>query len=246
MAIKTAKQAGDVTTHGVTLAPYQASFVTTWEPYAKDAATSLGIPWEFVLAQWAMESGYATQTNMGQNNVGNVGNLGGGKWQNYATPTDFVSAYVASMKSDFPYFSSSTQFQNPTLAQVFGGKNSYDPGNSTYNVNVEGAYATIAKVAGLTETQILSAAAKNGNIAGSGSTKTGIIQQIFGTGPTSTGNPIAISGEPFLQALANAANGTSSSGLIATLEEVVFLEALGLALFGAGLLGLVVKVRKQV
>lgn len=100
-----------------------------------------------------METGYGAQPNMGQNNPGNVGNLGHGHWQNYQSPAQFVSAYVASMKADFPYFAHPVS-GTPTVADVFGGHQRYAPGTSSYNTNVSGGFAVVAKVFGMSQKEV--------------------------------------------------------------------------------------------
>lgn len=112
------------------------SFIAKWSAAANQAGQQLGIPPAYILGQWGMETGWGTQPNMGQNNPGNVGNLGG-SWQNYGSQQAFVNEYVASVKSDFPYFQHPVSSGVPTVAQVFGGHQSYDPSNPNYNVNVQ-------------------------------------------------------------------------------------------------------------
>lgn len=156
-----------------TTAQVQA-FVAQWQGAANTASQQLDIPASYILAQWGMESAYGTeQVGGGQNNPGNVGNLGGGNFVNYASQSDFVNAYVKSMMADFPYFKN--PIPNPTIANIFGGKQSYDPSNGNYNVNVTGAYNVLKSEAG-------SAIGALGSGAGSASTSTSSAS--ISTGPS--------------------------------------------------------------
>lgn len=226
----------------------QQAFISKWEPYAQAAGQQLGIPWQYVLAQWIIETNWGQQSNMGTNNPGNVGNLGGGHWQNYATPADFVGAYVASMRQDFPFFSLVHKPANPTIAQIFNGYQRYDPGTTQYGTHLTGAYATVADLSAVSAANITHAT--SGHIYGQGQDRTPtttllhtIQQRLFGVQNPNTSNqpynPVSIPTNPFLQALANAALDHGSGGVIAQLTDTFFLLALALALFGAGLFGLV-------
>ena len=135
----------------------QASFVRQWTGPAQNAAKQLGIPYQWVLAQWAMETGYGTQPNMGRNNPGNVGNLGSGGWQGYASAGSFVQAYVAAIRSDFRHQINAIQVsrvsvsgrggQPPiTLQQFFNGPQSYDPSTTTYGNRVASVLPTIERI----------------------------------------------------------------------------------------------------
>ena len=134
----------------------QVAFIKFWEPYAKQASSNIGIPYQWILAQWGMETGYGTQPNMGHNNPGNVGNLGNG-WQNYKTPQDFVSAYSTAMLNDFPNLNSNhllfartgqTQVAGSTPQQVLNGKNSYAPSITNYGSRVAAQLPTVCAVLG--------------------------------------------------------------------------------------------------
>ena len=76
---------------GLTGFSSQASFIHFWKKYAQQASGKLGIPYQWILAQWAMETAYGSQPNMGKFNPGNVGNLNG-SWQNYSSPSYTVRA----------------------------------------------------------------------------------------------------------------------------------------------------------
>jgi len=134
------------------------AFLHYWEPYAKQAAGKLGIPYTWILAQWAMETDFGAQPNMGINNPGNVGNLGNG-WQNYTSPTNFVKAYVAAMQADFPKLQQ-IQYQaqlppsrwrpiiypqNDTPQDILNGPNRYDPSVTDYGKLVANFLPTVDK-----------------------------------------------------------------------------------------------------
>ena len=125
----------------------QVAFVKSWTGAAQNAGKQLGIPWQWVLAQWAMETGYGTQPTMGPNNPGNVGNLGNGRWQAYASKKAFTSAYVSAMRSDFAHQINAIQVERVSVAgrggpppvtpqQFFNGPQTYDPSTTTYGNNV--------------------------------------------------------------------------------------------------------------
>jgi hypothetical protein len=125
----------------------QVAFVRTWTGAAQRASQQLGIPYQWVLAQWAMETDYGTQPTMGANNPGNVGNLGHGRWQAYPSQAAFVRAYVASMRTDFAHQINAIQVERVsvagrggpppvTLQQFFNGPQTYDPSTTTYGNNV--------------------------------------------------------------------------------------------------------------
>ena len=137
----------------------QASFINFWKKYAKQASGKLGIPYQWILAQWAMETAYGSQPNMGKFNPGNVGNLNG-SWQNYSSPSAFVSAYVSAMKNDFPKLANGGLAAIPpferghlgvstailTPQDVLNGPNKYDPNNTTYGQNVANALPTVDQI----------------------------------------------------------------------------------------------------
>ncbi len=115
-------------------------FIDLYAPYARQAGQALHIPPIYVLAQWAMESDFGLKPN-GTFNVAGLG--GAGHPMGFQSPSAFVAAYVASMKADFPYFAHPVTSGTPTLAEVFGGSQRYNPGNTTYNQNVANALSTL-------------------------------------------------------------------------------------------------------
>ena len=137
----------------------QAAFVHSWTAAAQNAGKQLGIPWQWVLSQWAMETAYGTQPTMGANNPGNVGNLGHGRWQSYSSQSSFVKAYVSAMRSDFAHQINSIQVQRVsvagrggppevTLSEFFNGPQKYDPSTTTYGNNVANFLPTIESLTG--------------------------------------------------------------------------------------------------
>lgn len=128
----------------------RAVFERQWAKSARTAGKMLGIPWQYVLGQWGMETAWGKEPPyiMGKNNPGNVGNLGG-HFVNYPSQQAFVKSYVASMKNDFPYFRHPLKHGTPTIGQVFNGPQKYDPGTTTYGVNVAGGVTALGNTSGL-------------------------------------------------------------------------------------------------
>lgn len=153
------------------------AFAAQWGNAAQQASQQLGIPAIDILGQWGMESNYGTEMS-GANNPGNVGNLGGGHFVDYPSQSSFVSAYVAATKNDFPYFQH--PFKGATIANIFGGVQRYNPGNNSYNVNVQNGVNGLLGAGG-PDVQKLVAAAKSG-----GNPITDVISQI-GAGVTAEG-----------------------------------------------------------
>lgn len=128
-----------------TKAARAVSFANKYGAAAKQAAASLHVPAAWVLAQWGEETNFGAQPNMGANNPGNI--MSGSTPANFATSTDFVQSYVASVKNDFGYFSGvHTGATSP--AQVFGTNQDYAylPNgqlDTQYGTKVQGAYDTL-------------------------------------------------------------------------------------------------------
>lgn len=70
-------------------------------PFAKEAAAALGIPWEWVAAHWAHETGYVVNQN---NNLAGIYSYPGSPYglpgKGYASLSDFAGDYVQVMKQD--------------------------------------------------------------------------------------------------------------------------------------------------
>lgn len=138
----------------------QLAFINTWKSSAQSAASQLGIPWQWVMAQWAMESGWGTQPGMGANNPGNVGRTNGG-WTNYGSQKSFVSAYVSAMRTDFAHQINAIQVSRVsvsgrggppevTLSDFFNGPQSYDHSTTTYGNLVGSVLPTVESLTGTT------------------------------------------------------------------------------------------------
>lgn len=130
------------------------AFAAEWGNAAQQASQQLGIPAIDILGQWGMESNYGTEMS-GANNPGNVGNLGGGHFVDYPSQSSFVSAYVAATKNDFPYFQH--PFKGATIANIFGGVQRYNPGNNSYNVNVQNGVNGLLGAGGPTVSKLVAA-----------------------------------------------------------------------------------------
>ncbi|RWZ84883.1 MAG: hypothetical protein EO766_16995 [Hydrotalea sp. AMD] len=75
----------------------QAAFIQTYGPYAQYAGSQLGVSPDYVLGQWALETGYGTHF-AGQNNLGNIqGNAN--QPYSYSSVQAGVDAYVNTLKN---------------------------------------------------------------------------------------------------------------------------------------------------
>lgn len=90
-----------------------STFIHMWKPSAQQASQALGIPWQWILAQWGMETAWGTQHPVvGVNNPGNLKKLpgqSGNVFANFKNAEQFVQEYIRTMKSTFP----SLSLQNP-------------------------------------------------------------------------------------------------------------------------------------
>lgn len=125
-----------------------AAYVAEWEPAARQAAGELGIPWQWVLAQWGVEYGFANGPQQGENNPADLRALPGqsasaGGWANFSSVSEFVDEYVRTVRNDFPWFQAPTV--NPTPADVFGSQADYTTSQSaaSYTQAVLNAIATL-------------------------------------------------------------------------------------------------------
>ena len=129
-----------------------ATFAKEWGPSANTASKQLGIPANWIIAQWGYETGWGTGDPVSSNN--NPGNLGGAMHlMSFSTKPAFVTAYVSAMKNDFPFFNS-IAYRGidakgvPSIGSVYGGNQTYDPGNTTYANKVAQALQTLNTVTG--------------------------------------------------------------------------------------------------
>ncbi len=75
----------------------QKNFVAKYSSYAQKASATLGIPQQYILAQWALETGYGTKF-AGKYNLGNVqGN--NPKPYDYTSYEQGVGAYVSTLQN---------------------------------------------------------------------------------------------------------------------------------------------------
>ena len=150
--------------------PQIGQFVATYQDAARSAASQLGLPWQWVLAQWGMESGWnpAIPSNPGfiTNPQGASGvqqvqtSQGPRAFPVYPDLATFVQQYVSAFKADFPGYRSAQALVNAqasglgggplanfttqfSVASVFGGAQNYDPGNAGYASSVQGALSTL-------------------------------------------------------------------------------------------------------
>lgn len=118
------------------------AFVAAWKPAAQDAAAQLGLPWEWVLAQWGLESGYGQSTgtpaasNLAAGNPADL-KTSSGSWASFSSPAAFVAAYVAAMRADYGSGWSGLAGA-PGAAAVFGAPQ--QPGRSYYGAQSGQSY----------------------------------------------------------------------------------------------------------
>ena len=225
-----------------------AQFVATWTPAAQDAGAQLGIPWQWVLAQWGLESGYGQSTgtpaaaNLAAGNPADL-KTSGGTWASFSSPASFVSAYVAAMRSDY-----GTAWQGlsgaPSVAAVFGaaqpqGSSYYgSEAGAAYGASVAGALRQLASITGQDVPVALSAAQTLGlqtRLPGLGS---GVVtpQGVLSTGAGTAPGAGAALGSGLGAVLGG---GTGATGWLSKLEAWA---GHGAALAGTVLLGVVLLV----
>jgi hypothetical protein len=120
-----------------------ATFIQKWTPWAKVAGRQLGLPWQWILAQWGMETAWGSQPNMGENNPGNIRAPGSllnpsPGFQNFNSPKEFITEYVNSMASDFPQYQNAKTGE-PVNLTLFNGFQTYAPSVVDYGNRIAGA-----------------------------------------------------------------------------------------------------------
>ena len=134
----------------------QQAFLARWTASAKTAGSQLGIPYQWVLSQWAYESGWGTHPN-GTYNVAGIG--GAGNPVNFSSQSAFVKEYVSSIRSDFARQIDAIQVQRVSVAgrggsppvtieQFFNGPNRYDPANTQYGSDLAPVLKTVESLTG--------------------------------------------------------------------------------------------------
>ena len=78
----------------------QQAFAGTYGPLAQAAGASLGVDPNLIYSQWALESGYGTNSLSQGYNVGSI--MPGGVGASYASPQAFEQAYVGLIQNNFP------------------------------------------------------------------------------------------------------------------------------------------------
>ena len=73
------------------LSALQNNFISTYSPYASQAGSALGVDPNVILSQWALESGWGT--NSGSSGF-NVAGIGGSNEAVYNSPSAFTNAYT--------------------------------------------------------------------------------------------------------------------------------------------------------
>jgi hypothetical protein len=78
----------------------QQAFAGTYGPLAQAAGASLGVDPNLIYSQWALESGWGTNSLSQGYNVGSI--MPGGVGASYASPQAFEQSYVGLIQSNFP------------------------------------------------------------------------------------------------------------------------------------------------
>lgn len=126
-----------------------SAFASTWGPYAQQAGASLGVGPGVILSQWALESGYGTNSGAAANNVAGI--MAGGVQQQYTSPQQFEQAYVNTIATNFPKAvgagTNASAFvaglANGTLGAYYGSGETY----SSYETKLTGTGNTLAQTA---------------------------------------------------------------------------------------------------
>lgn len=92
---------GDTTSFGTSSAQ-QESFISNWQGQADVAGQDLGVDPDIILAQWAVESGWGTNTGATEdNNPGSLMDSGGTTLTKFSSPSAFVNAFVQTIQNTF-------------------------------------------------------------------------------------------------------------------------------------------------
>lgn len=111
------------TNFGATSAQEQ-SFISTWFPWAEQAASQIGVATDTVLAQWAVESGWGTNTGASaDNNPGALMDSTGNALEDYSSPSAFVSDYVSTIDNNFSGAVNSGSDVQQFVSGLTNGKN---------------------------------------------------------------------------------------------------------------------------
>ena len=226
-------------------------FVATWTPAAKSAGAQLGLPWQWVLAQWGLESGYGQSTGTAAASnlaAGNPADLrtSGGTWASFSSPSQFVSAYVAAVRSDYGAAWKGLQGA-PGIGAVFGaaqpaGSSYYgSQSGSSYGAAVAGALAQLAAITGQDVPVALTPAQASGlgaNLAAPAGGKVVTPQGVLDFGQTGSGATATQDLGAGLGAVGSSVSG-GATGWLASLEAWA---GHGAALAGTVLLGCVLLV----
>ncbi len=123
----------------------QQNFSATYAPYAAQAGAALGVDPNVILGQWALESGYGTNTASQGYNVGSI--MSGGQPLSYASPSAFEQSYVNTIQTDFPnavgsgsnVYAFANGLATGTLGSYFGSQSP-----SSYALGISGTEATLS------------------------------------------------------------------------------------------------------
>lgn len=100
-------------------------FVAKYTPYAKAAGSVLGIPWQWVLAQWGAESSYGNSAlAVKHNNLAGLGyNSATKTYSHFGNLNQFLASYVKSVYNDFPSLHHTQNGSALTISQFVKGEN---------------------------------------------------------------------------------------------------------------------------
>ena len=118
------------------------AFANQWAPYAQEAGATLGVDPNVILGQWALESGYGTNSATTQNN--NPGAImSGSSPASYASQQAFEQYYVNTIANDFPNAvgsgSNAVAFSNALASGVNGSYFGSGTNAATYAAGILGA-----------------------------------------------------------------------------------------------------------
>lgn len=149
--------------------PYQiAQFGNEYGPAAQQVGAATGDDPNMILGQWGLETGYGTSM-AGTNNLGNI--MSGGSAVNYASPSDFATAYTNTIENDFPQAinqgGNATGFVNG-LANGTNGSYFGTQSPASYQAGVTGAEQNVVADAGSSGGFLSNFGTILGNLSGAG------------------------------------------------------------------------------
>lgn len=199
-----------------TLGTTQQTFVNTWMGEAQTAASELGISADNILAQWATESAWGTNTGATtDNNPGSIES--NGSLVSYSSPSAFEAAYVSTIQDDFSQAENTGTNASEFVAGLANGAYGSYYGTST----TQSAYTS--------DIQSIAATLSGATAASSGAGTTGTT----GTGGSTGGTNTSTTTTAAAPAGGASTNGVTAGWLSGLLPNVLIMAlGLGLAYIG--------------